>query len=153
MASTGFYNGIRWRMTSALPRELSGAVGVALASADLAVFIGRSMFSPFVSPQTKAYVILAGLYTGSGFDLVPEALLGPVGLADDSIVVLEAIHRLLNETHPDAVRSLWPGDLETLACLQRWVWTAREAIARHIVRPLAAWIRRAVGRAVAGSAA
>ncbi len=41
------------------------------------------------------YLALCVLYVLSPVDLVPEALLGPFGLADDAIVVLMGIRKLL----------------------------------------------------------
>jgi uncharacterized membrane protein YkvA (DUF1232 family) len=46
-------------------------------------------------------------------------LLGPIGLADDLIVVGAALSRLLGDVHPDVVRSHWSGQGDALDAIQR----------------------------------
>ena len=148
MTDTRLYSRLRLGVSQLIGQPVTNVV---CAAPDLAVLVGRAMISPEVDPKTKAYLILAGLYTGSGLDVLPEAILGPIGLVDDGIVILEAVHRLLNETDPDVVDKLWPGDVSVLRLLQRWVGDSRDGVRQYVVRPIARWIRRTVGQAVAGS--
>lgn len=150
---TRAYSRIRLAIDSFVPSEVAPVAAALLAPADLVVLIGRAMVSPDVEPKTKAYLVLAGLYCGAGLDLVPDALLGPIGYTDDGIVVLEALHRLLNDTDARVLEQLWSGDPRVLAHLQQWVGQAREGVHRYVVRPLAQWLRRVIGQAIAGRAA
>ena len=58
-------------------------------------------------------------YALSPVDLIPAALFGPIGLVDDLLVVSAALSRLVNEVHPDVVRSHWPGRGDALHAIQR----------------------------------
>jgi uncharacterized membrane protein YkvA (DUF1232 family) len=148
-----FYTRLRDTVTAVLPEGAAQAAGVVLAPADLAVLIGRAVISPHIPAPTKAYLILAGLYTSSGLDLLPEAVLGPIGLADDGVVILEALHRLLNQTDPAVIDALWPGEVSALRAIQRWTFEARKTVQIYVVRPVARWIRRAIASAIAGQEA
>ncbi|MCK5691009.1 DUF1232 domain-containing protein, partial [Myxococcota bacterium] len=80
---------------------LNGPLGFAewaFLPADLAVLMGRAMASPDIDTKTKGLLIMAGLYTSAGIDLIPESLLGPIGLVDDGIVIISALNELLNES-------------------------------------------------------
>ena len=49
------------------------------------------------------FIVLAGLYLLSPIDLIPEALLGPLGLADD-LVVIPFLAWLATQAAPKFVR-------------------------------------------------
>ena len=44
---------------------------------------------------------------------------GPIGLVDDLLVVIASLSKLVNEVHPDVVRSHWPGRGDALHAIQR----------------------------------
>ena len=54
-----------------------------------------------------------------GWDLLPEILLGPIGLIDDLIVDATALSRLLKSVHPDIVREHWSGQGDALDAIHR----------------------------------
>ena len=72
-----------------------------------------------VSLGDKAVALLGLGYVLSPIDLLPEVLLGPIGLLDDLVVVAATLSRLLNHVHPDVVRSHWPGQGDALDAIQR----------------------------------
>jgi len=152
MNDNRLYARVRSFVGSSLPVEAARFTAIVLSPADLVVLIGRAMVSPQVPAKTKGYLIFAGLYWSAGYDLIPEAILGPIGYTDDSIIVLEALHRLLNETDPEVIERLWPGDPQVLHTIQRWIGEAREGVQKYVVRPLVLWVRRAIGGFVAGRA-
>ena len=58
-------------------------------------------------------------YLVSPLDLLPEFLLGPIGLVDDLIVVGAALSRLMNRLHPDLLRYHWSGRGDALDAIRR----------------------------------
>ncbi len=87
--------------------------------------------------------MLAVGYVLSPFELLPELVLGPIGLIDDLIVVGIALSRMLNHVHPDVVRSHWAGQGDALAAIQRVTdWTEQNVTAR-----LRGAVRRVLGPA------
>ena len=67
--------------------------------------------------------------------------------------MVEALHKLVNETDPRVVQQLWSGDPMALLKLQALIWRVRETAQKAIVRPFAAWVRRTIARVAAGPAA
>lgn len=47
------------------------------------------------NPRIKN-ILLLGIYTLSPIDLMPEMILGPLGLADDTFVIMEILRQLSN---------------------------------------------------------
>ena len=73
----------------------------------------------------------------SPIELLPELLLGPIGLIDDLIVVGAALSRLLNHVHPDVVRMHWAGQGDALVAIQRttdWIEQTVTARVRGVVQ-------------------
>ena len=69
---------------------------------------------------TLAVIALIGLgYALSPIDLLPELLLGPIGLLDDLVVVGAALSRVINRVHPDIVNSHWSGRGDALDAIRR----------------------------------
>jgi uncharacterized membrane protein YkvA (DUF1232 family) len=73
---------------------------------------------PRVPLGSKAVALVAVGYVLSPVDLLPEIVLGPIGLVDDLLVVSLALSRLLNDVHPDVVRSHWSGKGDALEAVQ-----------------------------------
>jgi uncharacterized membrane protein YkvA (DUF1232 family) len=97
----------------------SGFRDVALLLPDLTVLLARLMRDSRV-PVGSKLVALAGVgYVLSPIDLLPALLVGPIGFADDLLVVAAALSRVLNDVHPDIVRSHWSGKGDALDAIQR----------------------------------
>ena len=58
-------------------------------------------------------------YFVSPFDLLPEALLGFIGFADDIALAAYALNSLVNRCDPEIVRRQWAGDEDILVLVQR----------------------------------
>jgi uncharacterized membrane protein YkvA (DUF1232 family) len=99
-----------------------------------------------VPVTSKAMAIFGIAYLISPIDLMPALLLGPIGLIDDLIVIGAVLSRMLNQVHPDVVRSHWSGQGDALEAIQRVAaWSERNVGDR--VRSLASWVmgRQRVG--------
>ena len=101
------------------PRARSGMGDVLVLLPDLTVLLARLMRDDRV-PLGSKLLALAGVgYVLSPLDLMPALLFGPIGLVDDLVVVSAALSRLLNEVHPDVVRSHWSGKGDALDAIRR----------------------------------
>lgn len=119
-----FYDRFRARVASVEPSAVSGARDLLLLLPDLTVLLMRLLLDPRVSLGDKGVALLGLGYVLSPIDLLPEILLGPIGLLDDLFVVAATLSRLLNHVHPDVVRSHWPGRGDALDAIQRVTrWT------------------------------
>ena len=127
------YDRLRSRLAaSPRPGDGSGVRDLALLLPDLTVLLARLLRDPRV-PRGPKLVALLGLgYVLSPIDLLPEVLLGPIGLIDDLLVVSACLGRLLNDVHPDVVRSHWSGRGDALDALQRVAAWSRSLVSRNL---------------------
>jgi uncharacterized membrane protein YkvA (DUF1232 family) len=117
------YERLRARIVAREPGETSGLRELVLLIPDCVVLLSRLARDPQVPPGPKLVAAGAVAYVLSPIDLLPEALLGPLGLIDDLLVVGAGISFLVNRVHPDLVRAHWPGQqdaLESVQELTRW---------------------------------
>ena len=134
-----FYDRFRAQVASAPPSAGSGVRDLLLLLPDLTVLLMRLLRDPRVSVGDKALALLGLGYVLSPIDLLPEILLGPIGLIDDLVVVAATLSRVLNHVHPDVVRSHWPGRGDALDAIQRvtqWTETFVKRRVRGFVRGL-----------------
>ncbi len=113
------YDRLRARVVEARPGADSGLRDLLLLLPDLTVLLFRLLRDPRVPRLPKVLALLGLAYVVSPVDLLPSLLFGPLGLADDLLVVAAALSRLVNQVHPDVVRSQWPGRGDALQTIQR----------------------------------
>jgi len=119
------YDRLRARIVKAGPGSASGFRDVILMLPDLAVLLLRLLRDSRVPLSCKAIAVLGIGYALSPIDLVPSLLVGPIGLVDDLLVVSAALSKILNQVHPDIVRSHWSGQGDALDAIQRAArWSA-----------------------------
>jgi uncharacterized membrane protein YkvA (DUF1232 family) len=126
-----FYDRFRARVASVEPGAVSGARDLLLLLPDLTVLLMRLLRDPRVSLGDKGVALLGLGYVLSPIDLLPEVLLGPIGLLDDLLVVTACLSRLLNDVHPDVVRSHWSGRGDALDAVQRVAGWSRSLVSRN----------------------
>jgi len=138
-----FYDRLRGYLSAPAPGVGSGLVDLLLLLPDLAVTLFRLGRDARVPTASKWIALLAVGYVLSPFELLPELILGPIGLIDDLIVVGTALSRMLNHVHPDIVRSHWPGQGDALDAIKRVTdWTEQ-----HVTARLRSAVRRVMGTA------
>ncbi len=97
----------------------SGFRDVLMLLPDLTVLLIRLVRDSRVPLTAKVIAGLGVAYILSPVDLLPEFLLGPIGLVDDLLVVATALSRLLKSVHPDIVREHWSGQGDALDAIHR----------------------------------
>ena len=126
------YDRLRSRLSGAVPGGGSSLRDLALLLPDLTVLLARLLRDRRV-PRGPKLVALLGLgYVLSPIDLLPEFLLGPIGLVVDLLVVTAALAHLLNDVHPDVVRSHWSGKGDALDAIQRATAWSRSFVGRNL---------------------
>ncbi len=113
------YDRLRDRILKFEPGTGSGVRDVALLFPDLVMLLLRLLRDPRVPIGSKAVALLGVSYALAPLDLLPEILLGPIGLLDDLIVLAAALSRILNQVHPDLVRAHWSGQGDALDAVHR----------------------------------
>jgi uncharacterized membrane protein YkvA (DUF1232 family) len=125
------YDRLRARVVEARPGAASGFRDALLLLPDLTVVLLRLMRDSRVPVSCKVIALLGVGYALSPIDLIPALLVGPIGLVDDLLVVSAALSKILNQVHPDVVRSHWPGQGDALDAIQRAArWSASILVER-----------------------
>ncbi len=119
------YDRLRARVVKTRPGATSGIRDAILLLPDLTVLLARLVRDSRVPVSCKVIAVLGVGYALSPIDLIPSLLVGPIGLVDDLLVVSAALSKILNEVHPDVVRSHWSGQGDALDVVQRATrWSA-----------------------------
>ncbi len=119
------YDRLRARVVKARPGTASGMRDAILLLPDLTVLLLRLLPDSRVPISCKVIALLGIGYALSPIDLIPSLLVGPIGLVDDLLVVSAALSKILNQVHPDVVRSHWSGQGDALDAVQRTArWSA-----------------------------
>ena len=113
------YDRLRSRIVAPNPGGRSGVRDMLLLLPDLTVLLSRMVRDRRVPMRSKVIALLGVGYVLSPIDLIPAPLFGPIGLVDDLLVVSAALSKLVNDVHPDVVRSHWPGQGDALHAIQR----------------------------------
>lgn len=125
------YDRLRARVVTARPGSASGIRDMILLLPDLTVLLLRLLRDSRVPIFCKVIALLGVGYALSPIDLIPSLLVGPIGLVDDLLVVSAALSKILNQVHPDIVRSHWSGQGDALDAIQRAArWSASILLGR-----------------------
>ena len=84
--------------------------------------------------RTQAAAALA--YVTLPFDFMPEGLIGPLGFADDLLLTVLVIRRLLASVPTEVVLSHWAGPVNLLRTLQGLLAIAEDMIGKRLWRRL-----------------
>lgn len=104
-----------------------------LLAPDLVHLLVRMTLDDRVDMMAKAKLGGALAYFISPIDLIPEALLGPIGYADDVAVACLALHAVLNdEAHREVAREHWQGDADLLVAIQQVLGIAHEMLGKQV---------------------
>ena len=69
-------------------------------------------------------------------DLVPEAIVGPLGYVDDIALAAYVLNSIINNTSEDIVQRHWAGDGDVLTVIQRIIEVADEMVGSGLWRRL-----------------
>ena len=72
-----------------------------------------------VPAKERVKLAAAVAYFVSPFDLVPEALVGFIGFADDIALSAYVLNSLVNHCDPEILRRHWAGDEDVLVVIQK----------------------------------
>lgn len=133
------YDRLRAVMVAPRAGAATGLGDLLLLLPDVVVLLSRLLRDDRVPLGAKALAVLGIGYVLSPIDLIPEVLFGPIGLLDDLFVVTATLSRILNDVHPDVVRSHWSGQGDALDAIRRFTGWAENAVTgrlRSMVRAI-----------------
>lgn len=130
-----FYDRIRAQIRQAVDKnEATGkAAEFLLLAPDLFILLYRLFNDDRVSGKNKALLGSGIAYFFLPIDLLPEALLGPVGLIDDVIFAVYILNRMLLDTDEEVLKEHWSGEGDILAIIRRVLGSAEQLVSRKIL--------------------
>jgi len=106
----------------------------------------RLLMDERVPFKEKARLGLVVAYIISPVDIIPEGLLGPVGYADDLVLAVWTINRLLNSVPKEIVLENWPSDKDLFSALEQVLGIADQWLGSGAYQRLQRFFREKVGR-------
>ncbi len=107
-----------------------------LAAPDFFYVLVKLLLDDRVPTKEKAVLGVAIAYFIAPIDIIPEGLLGPVGYADDVVIAVWVLNRIVNEVGKDIVLEHWPGEQDMIALIQQILAQADEWLGRGAYKKL-----------------
>jgi uncharacterized membrane protein YkvA (DUF1232 family) len=99
-------------------RKTLGATGeLVMLAPDFFHLLCKLLLDGRVPAPAKAKLGVAIAYFVSPIDLIPEAVVGPIGYVDDVAIAAYALHNILDEATPEVVREHWAGDGDVIKAI------------------------------------
>jgi len=99
---------VRWSREK-LGERLSRLTEFSFLVPDIMVMLGRLLLDRRVPRRLRIKVGIILAYLASPLDLIPESVLGPVGLAEDLVLLAFALNRVFAEVDDEILAEHWSG--------------------------------------------
>ena len=99
-----------------------------LAAPDLFHLLCKLSIDKDVPVKEKAKLAGVIAYFVSPIDLVPEAIVGPIGYIDDISLAAYVLNQIVSNTDPEIIKKHWAGEGDVLELIQRILGKADEMI-------------------------
>ena len=90
-----------------------------LVAPDIFYLLVKLVQDPDVPQNKKIKLVAAIVYFISPFDILPEAILGPVGYLDDLALATYVLNDLVNSIDPQIIKRNWVGDVDILYMIKK----------------------------------
>ena len=131
-----FYDRYRQRIQNYLDRR-GGATEKTgeflLLVPDVFVLLWRLIADARVKGKNKALLVTGLAYYISPLDLIPEAIVGPIGYLDDLFFAVYVLNKVLGEVDSAVLREHWSGDRDVLDSIQRVLNAADSLVGSKVV--------------------
>jgi uncharacterized membrane protein YkvA (DUF1232 family) len=107
-----------------------------LFAPDLFHLLWKLSGDPDVDKADKGKLVVAITYFISPIDLIPEALVGPIGYLDDIALAAYVLNSMINHTDPEVLRRHWAGDADILDVIKRILASADRMMSANILNKL-----------------
>jgi uncharacterized membrane protein YkvA (DUF1232 family) len=118
-----FYDRVRSAIHTYIERKGGDTLGKTaeflLLVPDVFILLWRLTTDGRVTGKNKVLLGSAVAYYIFPFDILPEALLGPVGYLDDLVFGVYVLNKVLKDTDPSILRAHWSGSDDVLATIQK----------------------------------
>jgi uncharacterized membrane protein YkvA (DUF1232 family) len=143
--ATRFYDRIRntiRRFVDGKGKVLGKTAEFLLLVPDVFILLWRLTTDARVNRKDKLLLGSAVVYYIMPFDLIPEAIVGPIGYLDDLVFGVFVLNKVLGSVDASVVREHWSGGEDVLAMIQRVLNAADSLIGKDMVSK----IKKMMGR-------
>jgi len=134
--ATRFYDRIRTtiqRYVDGKGRVLGKTAEYLLLVPDVFILLWRLTTDSRVNGKDKVLLGSAVAYYVMPFDLIPEAIVGPVGYLDDLVFGVYVLNKLLGSVDASIIREHWSGSEDVLDTIQSVLNAADQLIGKDLV--------------------
>lgn len=134
--ATRFYDRIRGtiqRYVDGKGKVLGKTAEFLLLVPDVFILLWRLTTDSRVSGKDKILLGSAVAYYVMPFDLIPEAIVGPIGYLDDLVFGVYVLNKILGNVDASVVREHWSGSEDVLDSIQRVLNAAESLIGKDLV--------------------
>ena len=100
---------------------------------DVFILLWRLASDSRVSGKNKVLLGSGLAYYVLPFDLIPEAIVGPIGYLDDLVFGVYILNKVLKDTDTSIVREHWSGSEDVLESIQKVLNAADSLISSQVV--------------------
>jgi len=140
-----FYDRIRASICSYVEKKVPAAEKTAeflLLVPDMFILLWRLLNDPRVHGKNKILLGSGVVYFFSPIDLVPEAFLGPIGYADDLVLAVYILNKLLvSDVSVDVLREHWSGSEDVLSIIQKVLNAADQLVGAGVLNRIKSMVR------------
>jgi uncharacterized membrane protein YkvA (DUF1232 family) len=100
---------------------------------DIFILMWRLTTDPRVNGKDKVLLGSAVAYYVMPFDLIPEAIMGPVGYLDDLVFGVYVLNKIVSNVDASIVREHWSGSEDVLDTIQNVLNAAETLVGKDLV--------------------
>jgi len=108
---------------------------------DVFILLWRLLNDRRVNGKNKVLLGSGVAYFLFPFDLVPEAFLGPIGYADDLVLAVYILNKLLGDTNADILREHWSGSDDVLITIQKVLNAADQLVGTDLLKRIKSMVK------------
>ena len=120
---------------------LQRATHAAPGQGSIAAGFGDDKLYLRVTGRNKVLLGSGIAYFMSPIDLVPEAFLGPIGFADDLVLAVYILNKILTDTSIDIVREHWSGSEDVLITIQNVLNAADQMVGSNLLNKIKSFVK------------
>jgi uncharacterized membrane protein YkvA (DUF1232 family) len=140
-----FYDRVRRSIQDFVDRK-AGMLGKTteylLLVPDIFMLLWRLTTDSRVTGKNKVLLGSAVAYFILPFDLVPEALLGPIGYMDDLVFAAYVLNTILTDTDASVLREHWSGSEDVLLAIQKVLNAADSLVKTNVLGRIKKMIKK-----------
>jgi uncharacterized membrane protein YkvA (DUF1232 family) len=134
-----FYDRLRQRIHAYLERRGAVAERVGdylLLVPDVFILLWRLTTDSRISGKNKVLLGTGIAYFIFPFDVIPEAILGPIGYLDDLVFAVYILNKMISDTDPEILREHWSGPGDLLDSIRKVLNAADRLVGENVFNKL-----------------